>query len=111
MKDTTSIEEKVKTLKPTISKKIHGIFGTREELYIRSDAVTIALLEAHTAGASTMLQRVREGIDDIPYTSEALSSNDTRRGYDAMRGEILSHLTTLQKEIDGKAIDIVKDNK
>jgi hypothetical protein len=39
-------------------------------------------------------KEIVEWVKDFGYSSEALASNDTRRGFDAMKAEIINHLTT-----------------
>ena len=91
-KDTTSAEEKVSELAGFL--KNWAITDPETTLILGN--VRRMLYEAHTAGASAMLQRVRRG---IPKETQQL--DDATWGLNKMRADILSHLDTLQKEIEG----------
>ena len=71
------------------------------------DAVTVynfndaEVTEVITTAYNTGLERAVEVVEEMDYSSEALASNETRRGYDAMRTMIIHEL---QAEVN-------KDNK
>jgi len=98
-KDTTSVEEKMQEFDRIYiddnmwksddeSMAYASVEGMRKWIFD-------ALLEAHTAGASAMLQRVRDYV-----SRECVKSLDT----DTAR--LLHHLATLQKEIEGKTTEV-----
>jgi hypothetical protein len=97
MKDTTSVEEV-----RAISDEIWNYGGK-----ITHNQLDSLVQKAHTAGASAMLQRVRE---DMPAVLEKHEDKgDERYGWvkhnntvlGRIEDDLLSHLTTLQKENEG----------
>lgn len=72
-----------------------------DEKIFTAFAATYPKMREHIfhAGAAAMLERVREGVPkELPTNATDLSENHAHNG---CRNTILSHLDTLQKELEG----------
>jgi hypothetical protein len=102
MKDTTSVEEKISEFeKEWMIGSYQKRNGERVPYIEFYGWLRTALLEAHTAGASAMLQRVREiGIKMVTDLDKRYEDTiDREYAYGSMFiGKLLD---TLQKEIEG----------
>lgn len=101
-KDTTSVEDTIKEQQEKVFKQ-HNLPADNFALLGAAQLEHIVAGCVH-AGASAMLQRVREGVPhEIRYATANFDPfrDGVMQERNACREAILSHLDTLQKEIEG----------